>query len=150
MSWKIICVKWDRACIFDEKRAMRLEFKEAPLPGLVSIVIPCYNAERFLAEALESAFLQSYPSTEIIVVDDGSTDRTADLIRAYGDSVLADFGSHGGASAARNRGTALARGEFIQYLDADDLLTPDAVAHRVAALQKTGLRRGIFRLAKDF
>ena len=117
---------------------MRLEFKEAPRAGLVSIVIPCYNAERFLAKALESAFLQSYPSTEIIVFDDGSTDGTVDLIRAYGDSLQAAFGAHGGASAARNRGTVLARGEFIQYLDADDLLTPDAIAHRVAALRKTG------------
>jgi glycosyltransferase involved in cell wall biosynthesis len=117
---------------------MGVEFKRAPLPGLVSIIIPCYNAERFLAEALESAFFQSYPYAEIIVIDDGSTDRTAELIRAYGDRVQTDFGPHGGASAARNRGTALARGEFIQYLDADDFLTPDAVAHRVAALQKTG------------
>ena len=59
-------------------------------------------------------------STEIIVFDDGSTDGTVDLIRAYGDRLQAAFGAHGGASAARNRGTVLARGEFIQYLDADD------------------------------
>ena len=117
---------------------MRLEFKEGPRPGLVSIIIPCYNAGRFLAEALESAFLQSYPCTEVIVVDDGSTDGTVQLIHAYGDRLHAEFGPHRGASAARNRGTVLARGEFIQYLDADDLLTPDAIAHRVAALQKTG------------
>ena len=117
---------------------MGFEFKTTPLPGLVSIIIPCYNAERFLAEALESAFSQSYPYTEIIVVDDGSTDRTAELIRGYGDRLHAEFGPHGGASAARNRGTALARGEFIQYLDADDLLTPEAVSHRVDVLRKTG------------
>ncbi len=63
---------------------MPLKFNEMPQPGLVSIIVPCYNAERFLAETLESAFAQSYPDTEIIVIDDGSTDGTAELIRSYG------------------------------------------------------------------
>jgi glycosyltransferase involved in cell wall biosynthesis len=116
---------------------MHFGFKKTALPGLASIIIPCYNAERFLAETLESAFYQSYPQIEIIVVDDGSTDRTAKIINAYSHRLYAQFGSHCGASAARNRGTVLARGEFIQYLDADDLLTPDAVARRIAALQNT-------------
>ena len=116
---------------------MRRELNETPQPGLVSIVVPCYNAERFLAETLDSALAQTYPHTEIIVIDDGSTDGTSDLIRSYGQRVKAEFGPHRGASAARNRGTALARGEFIQYLDADDLLTPDAIERRVAALQAT-------------
>jgi glycosyltransferase involved in cell wall biosynthesis len=111
------------------------KFHEMSQPGLVSIIVPCYNAERFLAETLESAFVQSYPRTEIIVVDDGSTDRTAHLIQSYGERVRGDFGPNRGASAARNRGTALARGEFIQYLDADDMLLPDAIERRVNALQ---------------
>jgi glycosyltransferase involved in cell wall biosynthesis len=105
---------------------------------LVSIIVPCYNAERFLIETLESAFVQSYPCTEIIVVDDGSTDRSAEIIRSYGDRVRGDFGPNRGASAARNRGTALARGEFIQYLDADDLLLPEAIERRVNVLRATG------------
>jgi glycosyltransferase involved in cell wall biosynthesis len=117
---------------------MPLEFKQSSQAGLVSIIVPCYNAERFLTETLESAFAQSYPHTEVIIVDDGSTDRTAELIRAYGDRVKAEFGPNRGASAARNRGTALARGEFIQYVDADDLLMPDAIEQRVAALQASG------------
>lgn len=117
---------------------MPLEFHGAPRPGLVSVVIPCYNAERFLAETLESTITQSYPHTEIVVVDDGSTDGTAALIRAYADRVKAEFGPNRGASAARNRGTALAAGEFIQYLDADDLLLPDALDRRVSALQSRG------------
>jgi glycosyltransferase involved in cell wall biosynthesis len=117
---------------------MQLEPDAAPRPGLVSIIVPCYNADRFLPETLESAFAQSYLHTEIIVIDDGSTDRTAELIRSYADRVKGEFGPNRGASAARNRGTALARGEFIQYLDADDLLPPDAVAHRIAALQRSG------------
>jgi glycosyltransferase involved in cell wall biosynthesis len=111
-------------------------FKESPIPGLVSIIIPCYNAQRFLAETLESAFDQTYRNTEIIVVDDGSTDTTKELICSHGDRLHAEFGPHAGASAARNRGTAVARGEFIQYLDADDLLTTDAIARRVAAMQE--------------
>jgi glycosyltransferase involved in cell wall biosynthesis len=105
---------------------------------LVSIIIPSYNVQKFLAETLESAFHQTYPRTEIIVIDDGSTDGTADLIRSYGNRVIAEFGPNRGASAARNRGTALARGEFIQYLDADDLLTPDAIERRVVVLEETG------------
>jgi glycosyltransferase involved in cell wall biosynthesis len=110
----------------------------APRLGLVSIIVPCYNAVRFLSETLESAFVQSYPHTEVIVIDDGSTDGTAELIRSYANRVKAEFGPNLGASAARNRGTALARGEFIQYLDADDILTPGAIAHRIAALQQSG------------
>src|SRR5262245_41347662 len=114
---------------------MPVDFQELPQPGVVSIIIPCYNVERHLAETLESALAQSYPHTEIIVIDDGSTDGTAELIRSYADRLRAEFWPNRGASAARNRGTVLARGEFIQYLDADDVLTRDAIAHRVAALQ---------------
>jgi glycosyltransferase involved in cell wall biosynthesis len=117
---------------------MPLEFCGARQPGLVSIIIPCYNAKRFLAQTLESAFAQTYPHTEIIVIDDGSTDGSAELIHSYADRVRAEFGPNRGASAARNRGTTLARGEFIQYLDADDVLTLDAIAYRVAALQQSG------------
>ena len=105
--------------------------------GLVSIIIPCHNAQDFLAETLASAFKQTYPHTEIIVIDDGSTDGTAELIRSYVGRVNVEFGPNRGASAARNRGTALARGDFIQYLDADDLLTPDAIERRVSVLEET-------------
>src|SRR5437764_379604 len=112
---------------------MPLKFNQTVEPGLVSIIIPCYNAERFLMETLESAFVQSYTHTEIIVIDDGSNDRTAELIRSCGKRVRSSFGPNRGASAARNRGMGLARGEFIQYLDADDLLVPDAIERRVDA-----------------
>jgi glycosyltransferase involved in cell wall biosynthesis len=117
---------------------MPLDRNPAERGELVSIIIPCYNAQEFLAETLESAFVQTYPRTEIIVIDDGSTDGTADLIRSYSNRVIAEFGPNRGAGAARNRGTALARGGLIQYLDADDLLPRDAVARRVAALENTG------------
>jgi cellulose synthase/poly-beta-1,6-N-acetylglucosamine synthase-like glycosyltransferase len=112
--------------------------RKVPQPRLASVVIPCYNAERFLAETIESALAQTYDKVEIIVIDDGSTDNCVGIIRSYGDRIRAEFGPNQGASAARNLGMALAHGEFIQYLDADDLLMPDAVERRTTALQKYG------------
>lgn len=105
---------------------------------LVSVVIPCYNCARFLAGTLESVFCQTLQDFEIIAIDDGSTDDTVAVIRSFGSRVRAEFGPNRGASAARNRGTELARGEFIQYLDADDLLRPDALEKRVNALISSG------------
>jgi glycosyltransferase involved in cell wall biosynthesis len=104
----------------------------------VSVVIPCYNAELFLRETVESALRQDYPDVEIVLVDDGSTDGTANLIRSFRSQVRAEFGPNRGPSAARNRGTALATGSFIQYLDADDLLLPGAIRKRVQALAASG------------
>lgn len=103
----------------------------------VSVVIPCYNAEATVAEAIESALAQTWPDIEIVVVDDGSTDRSADILRGFKDRIRTDFGPNCGASVARDKGTMLARGEYIQYLDADDLLTPEAVASRLDALRET-------------
>lgn len=101
----------------------------------VSIVIPGYNAARFLGETIESALNQTHRDCEIIVVDDGSTDGTRKVIESFGARVHAIFGPNRGVSGARNRGTELARGEFLQYLDADDLLERDALAMRVKALK---------------
>ena len=105
---------------------------------LVSIVIPCFNGAATLRETVESALGQSHACKEIIVIDDGSTDGSAEVIRAFDDAVRAEFWPNRGASAARSRGTEIARGAFIQYLDADDLLAPDALERRVAALAATG------------
>ncbi|AFZ27925.1 glycosyl transferase [Cylindrospermum stagnale PCC 7417] len=105
---------------------------------LVSVIIPCYNAAKFLSATLESVFNQTLKNYEIILIDDGSTDNTATLIRSFGASIRAEFTSNQGASAARNRGTNLAQGQFIQYLDADDLLRVDALEKRVNALVKSG------------
>jgi glycosyltransferase involved in cell wall biosynthesis len=103
----------------------------------VSIIIPCFNAEATIAETIESALAQTWQAIEIIVVDDGSTDRSAEILRRFSARIRIESGPNRGASAARNSGTALASGAFIQYLDADDLLAPDAVATRIAALDKT-------------
>lgn len=105
---------------------------------LVSVVIPCYNSERFLAGTLDSLWAQDAAPLEVILVDDGSTDGTRALIEACGARATALFGPNRGAASARNSGTAAARGEFLLYLDADDLLLPGTLAARVAALRQSG------------
>lgn len=105
--------------------------------SLISVVIPCYNAEAFLRETIESVLAQTYRNYEIILVDDGSTDGTAEIIKSYGAAVRGISTPNRGASAARNLGTAMSQGDFIQYLDADDLLTPQALETKLEALLST-------------
>ncbi len=94
---------------------------------LVSIVIPCYNAEMYVREAIESALEQTYPNIEVIVIDDGSTDNSLEIVKSFGDGIRWETGENRGAAAARNRGLELADGEFIQFFDADDVLMPDKI-----------------------
>lgn len=110
-----------------------------PAAPTVSIVIPCYNAEPWVAATLESALAQTCPDKEIILVDDGSRDRGLDVARSYvsrGVTVIAQ--ANRGAAAARNRGLEVARGEFIQFLDADDLLAPDKIERQLAVARAQG------------
>lgn len=100
----------------------------------VSIVIPTHNRASLLAMAIESALAQTHP-VEVIVVDDGSTDNTRAVVEEYGAAVRYVRTPNGGAGGARNLGTAEARGEFIAFLDDDDLLLPSSIACRVAALR---------------
>jgi glycosyltransferase involved in cell wall biosynthesis len=94
----------------------------AGVPGLVSVIVPCYNRADIVGETIDSLLAQSYQSFEIIVVDDGSTDNTRDVLLAYTDPrVRYFFKSNGGLSAARNFGLDQAAGEFIAFLDSDDL-----------------------------
>jgi len=102
-------------------------------PSLVSVVIPVLDGERFLAETLESVFAQDYPRFEVIVVDDGSTDGTADVARSFG-AVRYIHQSNQGQAVARNTGIAAARGEFLAFLDADDLWTPNKLSLQVGYL----------------
>ena len=108
----------------------------------VSVVIPCYNAARFLGETIDSVLAQTFDAFELIVIDDGSTDDTREIVgryrRALGPRLTYESGPNRGVSAARNRGTALARGRYLQYLDADDLLRPDALRAKFEALERTG------------
>jgi hypothetical protein len=106
--------------------------------GGVSVLIPCRNGAAYIAETLASALDQTLPPLEVIVVDDGSTDGSQDIVAGYGDRVMLLSNPGRGASAARNHAAAAAKGEFFQFLDADDLLEPGAIEARVAALQQTG------------
>ncbi len=108
----------------------------ADVRPLVSVVIPAWNAAEWIGETVQSAVSQAGANVEVIVVDDGSTDDTAAVAaQAGGDTVRVLRQPNGGASRARNAGTAVARGAFIQYLDADDLLTSGTIARRVACLE---------------
>ncbi|HUQ80925.1 MAG TPA: glycosyltransferase family A protein [Gemmatimonadaceae bacterium] len=110
--------------------------REDIVPSLVSVIIPAFNAERWLAETIASVRDQSYKRVEIIVSDDGSTDGTLPIARAAADIVVQ--GTGGGPGGARNGGMRVARGEYLQFLDADDLLAPDKIARQVAALFTSG------------
>ena len=102
---------------------------------LVSVIIPSYNAERWIGEAIESALAQTWPRTEIIVIDDGSDDGTLGVARRYQCSSLKiHHQRNAGVSAARNAGFRLAQGDFIQWLDADDVLHREKIATQVSEL----------------
>jgi glycosyltransferase involved in cell wall biosynthesis len=101
---------------------------------LVSILIPCYNAERWVGQAIESALSQTWREKEVIVVDDGSRDGSLQEIQKFDGRVLWQTGPNRGGNATRNKLLELARGEWLQYLDADDYLLPDKVANHVEFL----------------
>src|SRR3954451_20463787 len=98
-----------------------------PVRPLVSIVIDNYNYARFLPEAIESALAQTYPDTEVIVVDDGSTDDSREIIASYGSRVRPVLKTNGGQASAFNAGFAASRGDVVLFLDSDDTLFPEAV-----------------------
>jgi glycosyltransferase involved in cell wall biosynthesis len=108
-----------------------------PDQPLLSVIIPAYNRADFLRDALESVINQTYfeksPSQawELIVVDDGSTDSTQEVIRAFGDRIRYLYLPHSGVSTARNLGLSRAAGEFIAYLDSDDLWKPDKIETQI-------------------
>lgn len=115
----------------------------------VSVLIPCYNAGQYLGAALDSVLAQTYPDYEIIVVDDGSEDNTPAVAASYG-GVRYVYKPHSGVSAARNLAIANARGEFVAFLDADDLWTPDKLEKQVAYLDSHPDCQLVFTGAQNF
>jgi len=103
---------------------------------LVSIIVPCFNAGRWIKEALDSCLCQTCPRIETIVVDDGSTDRSLDIIKEYGSKIRWISGPNRGGGHARNKGFALSQGEYIQFLDADDYILPEKIQRQVEFLRK--------------
>lgn len=102
------------------------------MSALVTIGIPCFNSARWIKAAVDSALGQDWPETEIIVVDDGSTDGSQEILLGYGDKIRVILGKHRGANPARNDILKNAKGGWIQYLDADDYLLPGKISHQFA------------------
>lgn len=101
----------------------------------VSVIIPTYNYARFLREAIDSALAQTHPALEIIVVDDGSTDETPQILAGYGDRIRAIRQNNLGVGAARNTGIAAARGEYLSFLDSDDIWQPRKLEMEIARFE---------------
>ena len=103
---------------------------------LISILIPCYNAEKWIEQAIKSALNQTYTHKEVIVVDDGSTDNSLEIIRSFGDAIRWETGKNKGGNVARNRLLELSNGKWLQYLDADDYLLPNKVEQQVQFIEE--------------
>ena len=104
---------------------------------LVSVIIPTYNRGWIIKEAIDSVLAQDYTEFELIVVDDGSTDHTSDVLDSYGDDIKVLFQKNKGVSAARNRGIAEASGKFIAFLDSDDLWLPQKLTVQIEFFNQT-------------
>jgi len=103
--------------------------------ALVSIIIPTYNYAAYIGKAVDSVLKQTYANIEIIVVDDGSTDNTKAVLKKYGDKLVYIQQNNQGAAAARNRGLKEACGDYICFLDADDMYYPDNITEKVRLLE---------------
>ncbi len=94
----------------------------------ISVVIPAYNAEKYISSAINSVLIQNIPSIEIIVVDDGSTDKTGEIVAKYGERIRYVYQNNAGPAKARNTGIKISNGQFISFLDADDIWPKNKIA----------------------
>jgi glycosyltransferase involved in cell wall biosynthesis len=120
------------------------------VPDLVSCIIPAWNAERWLGEALSSVFEQTYRPIETIVVDDGSTDRTAEIVASFGDRVVGLEQPNLGPAVALNHGIRASRGEFLSFLDADDLWPSHKIELQVARMRELPELAACYGLVQNF
>ncbi len=117
----------------------------------MSVIIPAYNAERYIRETLDSILAQTYPEVEVIVIDDGSTDGTAECVRTYGDRVRYLYQKNsGGCGSPRNAGMRAATGEFLAFLDSDDVLAPHRLQTEVEFLTRNPDVGMVFSNYRDF
>lgn len=117
---------------------------------VITCIVPVYNGERFLAETLDSILNQTYGRREVLVIDDGSTDGTPDIMAGYGDRVRHIRQEHAGQEEARNHGVREARGDFIAFLDADDLWHREKLALQVVAFRERPELGACFTRARNF
>jgi len=103
---------------------------------LISVIIPTYNCASYIPDAIDSALCQTYKNIEIIVVDDGSTDNTAAVLKKYGKKITVHSQENRGLSAARNTGFKISKGQFICFLDSDDILLPEKFSLQMEAFEK--------------
>ena len=106
-----------------------------PSKPLISVMIPVYNCDRYLGEAIESVLSQTYRPLEIIIIDDGSTDGSAAVAKRFMPHIHYYYQANAGIGSARNKGIELAQGSFFAFLDADDLWSKDKLAQQMAALE---------------
>lgn len=105
------------------------------MTSAVSVIIPAFNAEKYIEETLDSIFSQGHPNLEVVVIDDGSTDRTGEIVRNYREPVKYIRQGNQGPSKARNTGIEQSKGEYIAFLDADDLWTEDKLKLQIGFLE---------------
>lgn len=117
---------------------------------LITAIIAVHNGEAYLAEAIESVLQQTWPSLELIIVDDGSTDSSAQIVQSYGDRIRYHYQENAGLGAARNAGIAMARGNYIAFLDADDLWPPQKLERQMEFLKRNPDAGMVFGLAEQF
>jgi CDP-glycerol glycerophosphotransferase len=144
-------------------RAASLRHRGDAVPGLLSIIVPVYNVEQYLDECLQALRAQDYPNVEIVVVDDGTPDRSVSIARRHrlrDPRIRIVHRPNGGLSAARNTGVSAARGEFLAFADSDDIVPAGGYAAAVTSLQESGsdfavlpyqrLRRGVVKNAPSW
>jgi len=116
----------------------------------ITIILPIYNGEKYLSEAIESILSQTHHPQEIIIIDDGSTDNTASVAKSFGRAVRYHYQPNQGAGAARNNGVQLAQGEFLAFLDADDLWVEDKLVHQIQAFENDPKLDMVFGHVRQF
>ena len=118
--------------------------------ALVSVIIPVYNCKQYLAESIESVLSQTYHPVEIIVVNDGSTDESEDIAKKYTSRLRYSYQQHSGQAVARNKGIKLARGNFLAFLDADDLWLKDKLNNQMTTFDANPELDMVFGQIKEF
>src|SRR5437870_11720 len=107
--------------------------------GFVSVIIPNYNYAHYVSQAIDSVLAQTYPHREVIVINDGSTDNSAEVLRSYGDSIRWIDQENRGQSVARNRGIEESRGDLVAFLDGDDAWLPTKLQRQIECLRDDGV-----------